>query len=198
MMKLGLILECTNDGPDKSVYEYVAQQLCESIELETVTLGNKRNLEEQAGLTASSLIEDGCEAVAIIWDQMPAWGGKKCLKTDRERIFASLSAAQVDLEKVKLIGMDEMLESWLIADGRGVTDYFQSLTSHRLEPFKDRKRMAAQRKPKEQITKYNNRYNDFTDNIKIVKYLPNFDRAARYNPPFKRFKDYVEACCAQP
>lgn len=194
-MKLGLILECTKNGPDKAVYEYVVKQLCADMDVDSITLDNKRKLEEECGASTALLLGDGCDMVAIIWDLEPAWGGKKCLKTDRERIFNSLNQEGVDLNKVKLIGMDEMLESWLIADGRGVTDYFQSMTSHPIPPFGDRKTPAKQRKPKEQIKKYNNRYNDFTDNIKIVKCLPEFKKAARYNPSFGRLKTLIEGLC---
>ncbi len=194
-MKLGLILECTKDGPDKAVYEYVVQCICGDIEIESVTLDNKRKLEEQAGDTAALLLDGGCDMVAIIWDQVPTWGGSKCLKTDRQKIFAALNTAEVNLQQVKLIGMDEMLESWLIADGRGVTAYFQSLTVHPREPFDDRKTLSRQKKPKEQLKKYNSRYNDFTDNVKIVKCLPDFQRAARYNAPFQRFKQFIESLC---
>jgi hypothetical protein len=180
-MKLGLILECTKNGPDKAVYEHVTQRLCPDMAVQSITLDNKRKLEEQAGDASALLLSDGCMAVAIIWDQIPTWGGEKCLKNDRERIITALNTAGVDLKKVKLIGMDEMLESWLIADGRGATAYFQGLTVHPIEVFSDRKTPAKQKKPKEQLKKYNKRYNDYTDNIKIVQHLPDFERVGRYN-----------------
>lgn len=194
-MKLGLILECTKEGPDKAVYEYVISKLCAGMEVESVTLDNKKNLIEGVGKAAASLLATGCDQVVVLWDLMPPWGGEVCRKSDCDKIIADLETSKVDLGKVKLVCVEAEMESWMIVDGRGVTDYFQSKSSRKLEPFGDKKRADEQSKPKDKIRRYNKRYNDYIDNIGIVKRLPDFNMAARWNDSFKRFKEFVVSKC---
>ena len=87
-----------------------------------------------------------------------------------------------------------MLESWMIADGRGVTTYFQTI-NHQSPTFNDNKTSQEQTSPKDRLKKYNGRYNESVDNIGIVKALPDFTRAARWNDSFGHFKQSVEAIC---
>ena len=82
----------------------------------------------------------------------------------------------------------------MIADGRGVTTYFQTI-NHQSPTFNDNKTSQEQTSPKDRLKKYNGRYNESVDNIGIVKALPDFTRAARWNDSFKHFKERVEAVC---
>ena len=101
---------------------------------------------------------------------------------------------ECNLTKIIYCCIDEMLESWMIADGRGVTTYFQTI-NHQSPTFNDNKTSQEQTSPKDRLKKYNGRYNESVDNIGIVKALPDFTRAARWNDSFGHFKQSVEAIC---
>lgn len=195
-MKIGFILECTAKGPDADIYPYVAQQLCSSLTIEKpITLGNKLRVMTEGAVSAHTLLEIGCDYVFIIWDRMPRWGGTgRCIE-HVEQLQTALQREGIDRGQVFLCCIDEMLESWIVADGRGITAHFQNLTTRNIGIFPDCKKKAEQASPKERITRFNNRYNDFTDNFKIIQRMPDFDRAARRNTSFRLFVDAVRSIC---
>jgi hypothetical protein len=109
----------------------------------------------------------------------------------------NLNNENIDVSKVRMCCIDEMLESWIIADGRGVTSYFQSLTTQKLTSFSDHKKVTEQNNAEDRIKKYNARYNKAVHNLSIVKQLPDFSRAAKWNPSFGEFVNYVNEICPQ-
>lgn len=202
-MKVGFILECRPGGPDASVYKYVAEKLCPSLVIEKPqTMVNKPRLMEEGPVVAQTLLESGCEYVFIIWDKKPRWDDPlgNCY-TDREALTHSLTLLEVDITKVFLCCIDQMLESWLIADSRGFMSWIRSKTTHALPGIGDHKTSAKQASPKDRITNYLEnhynkwKYNDYQDNIEIVKRLPDFDRAARWNDSFRFLKESIEEIC---
>ncbi len=192
-IKAGMILECTAQGPDAKIYPHVLKTLCPGMEVEKPeTMTNKKNLVELGPEVAQILLQTGCDVVFLIWDRMPKWDGTgKCAEAQSE-LVEKLAALGIDLAKIVFCCIDEMLESWIVADGRGITAYFQGKTTHKLEKFKD----AGPSKPKERITNYNSRYNDFTDDLGIVQAMPDFDRAAKGNASFGEFCAAVRRWCA--
>lgn len=197
-MKVGFILECRPDGPDAGIYPYLAKEIfCPSLEIrKPETLVNKQRLIRESPIVAQTLLADGCDYVFIIWDRMPAWGGSaKCQdhKDELEKGLKDLSAAEKS--KIILCCIDQMLESWMIVDGRFITDYFQKFSPARLQKFSDNKDSASQSNPKDRITNYNGRYNDYKDNLKIVKSITDFTMHARWNDSFRFFKESVESIC---
>jgi len=202
-MKVGFILECRTGGPDAVIYKYVAEKLCAALEIEKPkTMVNKLRLINEGPIVAQTLFESGCDYVFIIWDRKPRWHDTlgNC-NTDREALNLSLIALGVDITKVILCCIDEMLESWIIADSRGFMSWIRSKTHHALSEFGDHKTKAAQASPKERIKNYLRvnfnkwKYNDYEDNIEIVKMFPDFNRAANWNSSFKFFKESIEEIC---
>ena len=197
-MKIGFVLECTPQGPDAEIYPYVAKRLCPGAEIaKPETLRNKQNVMNEGALVALTLLETGCDYVFIIWDRMPRWGGTGRCAEHITQLEAELTKHAIDRNQVFLCCIDEMLESWIVADGRGITTYFQSLTTHDIGTFSDCKKPAQQTSPKERIALFNGRYNDFTDDFKIVKCMPEFGRSAQRNASFRYFKESVENICPQ-
>jgi len=196
-MKLGFVLECTPNGPDADIYPYVAKQICLGVNVaKPETLRNKQNVMSEGALVALTLLETGCDYVFIIWDRMSRWGGTGRCADHIAQLDAELTKQSVDRSRVFLCCIDEMLESWIVADGRGITSYFQSLTTHNVGMFADCKKLSEQTNPKERIKKFNGRYNDFTDDFKIVKCMPEFNRPAQRNTSFRHFKESVEQICS--
>ncbi len=194
-MKIGFIFECTPAGPDAKVYPYVMQQLCAKMNPVIRTCGNKQNLEELAGDYASILLNDGCQYVFIIWDRMPRWGGSGDCNQHKQIVSQKLLLSNVDTSKVYLCCISNDMESWLIADGRPITSYFQSLSTKQIPYFGDHKDPASQADAKNRIKKYNGRYNDFTDNPKIIQHFTEFRTAAAWNPSFGQYVNTINQLC---
>ena len=203
-MKVGFIVECTLGGPDAKIYPYVAKQLCDALVIEKPeTLKDKKSLLQEAPLVAQTLFENGCDTVFIIWDKKPRWGiGGNC-ETDKETLAKELASLEVDTTKVFLCCIDELLESWLIADGDGVTNWINSKTPHKIRAFDDHKTKQEQSSPKEKISAYLKsnygkwKYNDFIDDFGILQHLPNYNKSAKLNPSFGEFVNFVNQICPQ-
>src|SRR3972149_7468015 len=120
-MKVGFIFEGGRGGADGHVCQYFADRLKPQIEIASRYMDNKPNLLENCGPVAALLVKD-CDNVVILWDLYPAWrekGIKPCRKDDRLKIFSSLKANKVPLQKVALVCIEEELEAWLLADISG-------------------------------------------------------------------------------
>lgn len=112
-MKIGFIFECGHEGPDVQVCRYLVQMLDPAIKFVPSTLDNKKKLVEDCGTVAKILLDE-CEKVIIVWDLYPAWrerGMRPCRHEDRQAIFRSLQAENVDLSKVFLVCIQEELEA---------------------------------------------------------------------------------------
>ncbi len=195
-MKIGFILECSTKGPDADIYPYLANFFCSNLILASPeTLGNKQKLIIEGPLVAKTLIEDGCDFVFFIWDRMPKWGGSgKCADHINE-IEEGIKQLEIERKKIILCCMDEMLESWLIVDGKYITDYFQQFSITKLNKFGDNKNNSSQSSPKDRILKFNGKYNDYKDNFKIVKSIVDFTMHSRWNSSFKFFREQIEQIC---
>ena len=123
-MKVGMIFECADEGPDFKVCAHLAKRIRPDIMVVPDSLGNKRNMLVECGESAAALLKFGCEKVLIIWDLYPSFKRKEdpCRHNDKELIFESLSNAGVGLENVGLICIEAELETWLLADYKAVRD----------------------------------------------------------------------------
>jgi hypothetical protein len=199
-MKLGLILECSKQGTDHQVYEYVIKKLCHAIEIVVVPSGstNKPGMIAKCGIVAKTLMEaDQCNKVSILWDLIPAWGGTACRKDDVEAITCNLNAANVDLSKIKLICIEPELEGWLIVEGTAITKYKTDICHpHPVKKFNGVKLSAKSNDSKKTISKYlGRRYNDISEAIRIAKNIDDFDKLARKHESFARLKTFIEEIC---
>ena len=204
-MKLGLILECQLNGPDAKVLRCLLTQFAREVELRIATEGNKVNLVRECGTTAKQLIEDGCERVVIVWDLFPAeWGDalkqkdrNPCLHRDRERIHASLQAADVDFGRVSLVAVEYMLESWLLADKRAIAAFLSKSLHKSLQKEITAQQVgghnpAREKKPKDVLSKIfeqldHRAYRDFDHAFKIANEITDLRDLKRLCPSFQRF-----------
>ncbi|MFN7748225.1 MAG: hypothetical protein ACK51D_05710 [Cyclobacteriaceae bacterium] len=201
-MKVGFILECTPQGPDAAIYTYLAKHFCNDLEiLKPETLSSKAGVMEQGADVAKTLLDTGCDYVFIIWDRMPKWGGTGRCEDHIATLENSLQQVGADRAKIFLCCISDMLESWLIADGRGIDAWIASKTNHPMPGFGDHKTPATQTSPKERIKSYLQqnfpkwKYKDFENNFDILKHIPEFSRVANWNDSFRFFKERVEAIC---
>lgn len=198
-MKVGFVFECQAQGPDELLYTKVAKDLCNSFEIsqENISpLGSKRAVIYESTLDVQTLFANGCEFVFIVWDRMPKWGGAGRCEEDRATLTANLTNVGINMAKIVMCCIDEMLESWLIADGRGVTNYFQRL-NHQSPKFPDHKNKASQTAPKQRLESYNGRYNEYKDNLGILNGLnKDYSRAANWNASFGEYVNAVQRICA--
>jgi hypothetical protein len=77
-MKVGFIFECQPQGADEQVYTYVAKSICEKLQIDNTnisSLGNKPAVINESALHVDAMLQNGCEAIFIVWDRMPKWGG---------------------------------------------------------------------------------------------------------------------------
>jgi hypothetical protein len=191
-MKVGFVFECQDQGPDELLYTQVAKDLCNNFEIsqENISpLGNKHAVINDSVLDVQTMFKNGCQYVFIVWDRMPKWklGTGKCAD-DKATLTDNLAAAGIDMTKVIMCCIDEMLESWLIADGRGVTNYFQSL-NHLSPKFDDHKTKAEQTAPKQRLESYNG-------SLGILNGLnKDYSRAAKWNDSFGEYVNAVQQIC---
>ncbi|MCW3097150.1 MAG: hypothetical protein JWL77_2768 [Chthonomonadaceae bacterium] len=202
-MKIGIILECGPEGPDKHVCHHLAKQILRDANIEAelsfATLNNKPNLLQKCGDTASLLILQGCERVLIVWDLYPAWrekGQKPCRYEDRKTIFEALDTASVDRNRVALICIQEELEAWLLADGEVLTGFLQSINSHvkKVSHHKSPERIGCN--PKTALNRLmqectGRKYEDHIHARKIVVRIDDLSRLRKVCVTFQRFEQKV-------
>jgi hypothetical protein len=196
-MNVGFVFECQPKGSDEQVYTYVAKTICNGLIIlpENISsMGNKKTLIEESAIDVAIMLNNGCQYVFIIWDRLPKWGGTGICADHQAELIANLEKENVPLDRIIYCCIDEMLESWLIADGRGVTAYFKGF-DNRSPAFPDNKTRADQSGPKNKIKRHNGRYNETIDNIGIVKALPDFTRVAQWNASFQHFVNRVNQIC---
>ena len=195
-MKIGFIFECGPDGPDVQVCRHLVYKLDPTIEFIPSTLDNKKILIEDCGPVAKALLRE-CEKVIIVWDLYPAWrerGIKPCRREDREAIFQSLQAENVDLDKVFLVCISEELEAWLLADHRAVKAMLQPLKQPhvvgRISRFSNPDRI---KNPKKRLTQVftqelgaGHRYLDYWHAIMLARKIADWKRIRR-SDSFRRF-----------
>lgn len=189
-MKVGMIFECGPEGADRKVCEHLAKQIQPDIEIESITLDNKKNLVSECGKAAARLLAGGCDRVVIMWDLYPSWREvAPCRKEDREDIQRSLAAEEVDAKKVFLVCIEEELEAWLIADNRAIEVVLSKPHRQvRIDRERHPERVSNPKKRLMQIFRQEGKrpYNDLIDAEKIIKAMPDLERLKRVET-FVRF-----------
>ena len=191
-MKVGMIFECADEGPDLKVCALLAGRIGPDISPVPDALGNKRNLLNECGESAAALLADGCERIFIIWDLYPSFKRKEgpCRHNDKKMIIESLDDAGVGSEYVELICIEAELETWLIADYRAVREVIrqwapqanigrlkQALHSKDPKRLLDRLFREHAKRP----------YQPHVHAAQIVKAMPDLRRLRRV-PSFRRFE----------
>jgi hypothetical protein len=195
-MKIGFIFECGPEGSDVQVCRHLVHKFDPTIEFVSSTLDNKKNLVEDCGAVAKALLDE-CGKVIVVWDLYPAWrekGMKPCRHEDRQAIFQSLQAENVDLDKVFLVCIQEELEAWLLSDYRAVTAMLQPLKHpHPVNRIKRFSNPDSIKNPKKRLTKIftrelgpRRRYVDYQHALLIAREIADFTKIRR-SDSFQRF-----------
>lgn len=203
-MKIGFIFECGPEGPDVQVCRDLVHKLDPTIEFVSSTLDNKKNLVEDCGAVAKVLLDE-CKKVIVVWDLYPAWrerGVRPCRHEDRQAIFQSLGAENVDslgaenvdLDKVVLVCIQEELEAWLLADHRALTAMLQPLKHpHPVSRISRFPNPDSIRNPKKRLTRIftrelgpGRRYVDYQHALLIARKIQDFTKIKR-SISFQRF-----------
>jgi hypothetical protein len=131
-MKIGMVFECGPDGVDVKVYTYLAKKFVPEIEIQPITLDNKKGVVRECGKVSKRLLEvDKCEAVVILWDLYPNHEEQRpCRKEDCDKILRKLydaSLTEKQLLRIHLVCVEKELESWLLADEQAISEYLRHL-----------------------------------------------------------------------
>ena len=196
-MKIGFIFECGPEGPDVQVCRHLVYKLDPTIEFVPSTLDDKKKLVEDCGAVAKILLNE-CEKVIIVWDLYPAWrpkGIKPCRYEDRQSIFQSLHAENVNLNKVFLVCIKEMLEAWLISDNRAIKAMLATIKHpHKVGRIPKISKPDNVINPKKRLTKIftqelgpRRRYVDYRHALLIAREIADFTKIRR-SDSFQRFK----------
>jgi hypothetical protein len=193
-MKVGIILECGKDGPEHKVLQpLVPKLLPPSSAVVFNTLGNKPNVLRTCGPVAAQLFKENCDRVLVLWDLWPAWNtASACRFEDRQAALKSLNGAKVNPNRVHLICIEQMLESWLLSDERALIQLISKWKHPRpLRKFRVPAGAEFDTKPKSLLTKLFKEqgcreYNDLVHAHQISSRWPNLERVARV-PSFRRF-----------
>ena len=135
-MKVGFIVECGPKGAEVNVIPYLARLVDQSFEVDNpVSLDDKDKLRRDCGPWVKKLLDRGCERVLIVWDLMPDWGeyeGRGCRHDDKEQIARSLARAGLDPAdpRIKVVCIEQMLESWVLADNQAVSGFLSTPEHH--------------------------------------------------------------------
>lgn len=190
-MKVGMIFECGPQGADLKVCEYLAKQIKPDIQIESVTLDNKKKLVDECGKAAQLLLAGGCDRVVIIWDLHPSWHEQApCRKKDREDIMRSLEATDANAANVFLVCIETELETWLLADNRAINTVLSK--PHHPVRIKRRRQTKQIDNPKKRMMQIFRQeggkpYNDLIHAVKIVKAMPDLKRLRKVDT-FVRFE----------
>jgi hypothetical protein len=119
---------------------------------------------------------------------------KPCRHEDRQAIFQSLQAENVDLDKVFLVCIQEELEAWLLSDYRAVTAMLQPLKHpHPVNRIKRFSNPDSIKNPKKRLTKIftrelgpRRRYVDYQHALLIAREIADFTKIRR-SDSFQRF-----------
>ena len=190
-MKVGMIFECGPQGADLKVCEYLAKQIKPGIQIESVTLDNKKRLVAECGKAAQLLLASGCDQVVIIWDLQPSWREEApCRKKDHEDIMRSLKAAGANAATVFLVCIESELEAWLLADNRAINTVL-SKPHHpvRIKRMRQTEQIPNPKKHMMQIFRQNGGkpYNDLIHAEQIVKAMLDLKRLRKIDT-FLRFE----------
>lgn len=191
--KLGLVLECAREGADEKVLKCLTRRLAPATVLaQPACMVSKELLINNGAMAAKQLLDaDKCDRVFVVWDYRPEWEEQQQLLNCAEEC-ALIASKLVELgirDKVDLICIVEMLETWIIADDRAVSDYLSR--APRFYHFRRVKRPEAHRDPKALLietfgTTFRKTYRDHTDAVRVVQKWADTTRLGKVSS-FSRF-----------
>jgi hypothetical protein len=194
--KLGLVLECCRDGADERVLKCLTRRLSPDTEVKKVAaMQDKRKLMQQGVDAAEKLLTaEKCERVFIVWDLQPEWQDDKGEPFDCEEECDLLRAQLADRgieDKVDLICILQMLETWIVADHPAVSAHLSRPTHpynfskvKKLETNTDTKALLIEACI--EARGRGNRYNDRLDAVRVIQRVEEPSRLQKVGS-FRRF-----------
>lgn len=126
-MKIGFILESGPDGAEQKILDRLIPKINSALDVRRPFAHNngKHEMIASCGKDAQLLLTE-CDRVVIICDlgsERHKCGWQEGLQRDIAAIRASLQTYQVDTAKVRLLVIQEEIETWLVADHRAVAAF---------------------------------------------------------------------------
>lgn len=197
--KVGIIIETPKDSGDQKVFAWLIEQYCKNICVIFIGNRNKNDLFNDSPEQCVGLFEfDNCDEVLIIYDLKPRFDTKSTRANInfQNELIAKLQSKRLDMQKITLICIKQMLETWLIADENAVRNY--KIKKHKLtaaQPyFNGGKKQLYNPKPKDLIETYLSDYNPTTTALEIIKQA-NLNTVGRRCSSLVEFRDFINKNC---
>jgi len=193
-MRIGFIVECTQEGPEESVLKAVMQTFCPKDEPLFSPMIDKGKLLEGAQAEAAKLLAGGCSKVFVLWDWHPLdsrwtghvnprWRPGVC-RVEAHDLRGKLKRAGLPSGRVVLICIAQELEAWALADHRAIAAVIARRRRRPVEPVRRTKRPEQCPDPEQTLE---NIFREF--DVELAKYtdVPAIIELARTNR-FKRLR----------
>ena len=202
-MKIGFVVECGRDGPEKKVFEYLVKTLRkDGATTRITTCGGKNWILKECGAYVATLFAEGCDHVFVVWDLMPCDAehhhrGEPSCEKEREHILQLIARAHRD--RTTMLCITHELEAWLLADGGALTALLKELSVHPVKPaVADYKRPEEVTDPKNELKRvfkrhHRREYDGRMHAHRIIENVKDFAKLERASPSFKRFKQRLES-----
>ncbi len=197
--KVGIIIEAPKDSGDQKVFAWLIEQYCKNIK--AIFIGNRNKFElfnDSPDQCENLFIIDNCDEVLIIYDLKPRFDTRSSQSsTDfKDSLSEKLLSKGLDMEKISIICITQMLETWLIADENAVRNY--KIKKHKLSApqptFNGGKKQLNNPKPKDLIEDYLSSYNPTTAALEIIKEA-DLNLIARRCESFVEFRNFIDKNC---
>ncbi len=198
--KVGIIIEAPKDSGDQKVFAWLIEQYCKNINVVFIGNRNKNDLFNDSPEQCVGLFEfDNCDEVLIIYDLKPRFDTKsnRANLNFQNELTAKLQIKGLDMQKITIICIKQMLETWLIADENAVRNY--KIKKHKLtatQPsFNGGKKQLYNPKPKDLIEIYLSEYNPTTTALEIIKQA-DLNTVGRLCSSFAEYKNFINKNCS--
>jgi hypothetical protein len=197
--KVGIIIEAPKDSGDQKVFTWLIENYCKNICVEFIGNRNKNDLFNDSPDQCEGLFNiDICDEVLIIYDLKPRFNTKsnRVSANFKSNLIDKLARKGLPMQKISIICIKQMLETWLIADENAVRNY--KIKKHKLtaaQPyFNGGKRQLYNPKPKKLIEGYLSDYNPTTTALEIMKEADLITIGRRCDS-FVEFQDFIHKNC---
>lgn len=197
--KVGIIIEAPKDSGDQKVFAWLIEQYCKNIHVVFIGNRNKNDLFNDSPNQCENLFSiDNCDEVVIIYDLKPRFDTRSSQANANfhTNLTAKLISKGLNIQKISIICIKQMLETWLIADENAVRNY--KIKKHKLtaaQPnFNGGKRQINNPKPKDLIEKYLSEYSPTTTALDIIKQA-DLNTVGRRSSSFIEFRNFIQKNC---
>lgn len=197
--KVGIIIEAPKDSGDQKIFAWLIEQYCKNINAVFIGNRNKSDLFNDSPDQCENLFSiDNCDEVLIIYDLKPRFDTRssQAIANFHANLTTKLVSKGLNMQRISIICIKQMLETWLIADENAVRNY--KIKKHKLtaaQPnFNGGKKQLNNPKPKDLIEDYLTSYNPTTTALEIMKEA-DLNTIARRCNSFIEFRNFVRKNC---